>query len=80
MPVANHNFSVVQHIPARQTIYRPCKWDELSEEWRKLQNEKLNDLLSSPNISWVIKSRMRWPGHVARMGRGECIQGFGREI
>jgi hypothetical protein len=38
-------------------------------EWRKLHNEKLNDLYSSPNIVRVIKSRrMGWEGHVARTG------------
>jgi hypothetical protein len=38
-------------------------------EWRKLQNEELNDLYSLPNIVRVVKSRrMRWVGHVARMG------------
>jgi hypothetical protein len=38
-------------------------------EWRKLQNEELNDLYSVPNIVRVVKSRrMRWAGHVARMG------------
>jgi hypothetical protein len=56
------------------------KRDEVTGEWRKLHNEELNDLYSLPNIARVAKSRrIRWAGHVARMGEGRCEQGFGGE-
>ena len=52
------------------------KRDEVTGEWRKLHNEELRDLYSLPNIVRVVQSRrMRWAGHVARMGEGRGVQG-----
>jgi hypothetical protein len=54
-------------------IFGP-KRDKGTEEWRKLHNEELNHLCSSPYIVWVIKSRiMRWVTHVARMGESRDV-------
>jgi len=54
-------------------IFGP-KRDEVTGEWRKLHNEELNDLYCSPNFVRVIKSiRMKWAGHVARMGERRVV-------
>ena len=53
------------------------KRDEVTGEWRKLHKEELRDLYTLPNILRVVKSRrMKWVGHVVRMGRGEVCTGF----
>jgi len=50
------------------------KRDEVTGEWRKLHNEELSDLYFFPNIVRVVKSRrMRWAGHVVRMGKGRGV-------
>jgi hypothetical protein len=51
--------------------------DEVTGVWRKLHNEELHDLYSSPTILRVMKSRrIRWVGHVARMGEGKACTGI----
>jgi hypothetical protein len=69
-----HRLRVFENRVLRR-IFRP-KRDEVTGEWRKLHNEKLHILYSSPNIMRQIKSRrLRWAENVARMGE-ECVQGF----
>ena len=51
--------------------------DEVTGEWKKLLNEELNDLCCSPTIVLVIKARrIRWAGHVVRMGERRGIRGL----
>jgi hypothetical protein len=65
-----------RNVGALRRIFGP-KRDEVTGEWRKLHNEELKDTYGSKNIVRVIKSRkMRWTGHVARMGRDEVHTSF----
>jgi hypothetical protein len=53
-------------------IFGPRRGED--ESWRKLHNDELHNLYSSPNIVRVVKSRrMRWVGHVAHMGEGRSM-------
>jgi hypothetical protein len=67
-----HRLRVFENSVLRR-IFGPKK-DEVTGGWRKLHNEELRDLYSSPSIIRIIKWRMRWEENVARRGRrGTCI-------
>jgi hypothetical protein len=62
-----HRLGVFENRVLRK-IFGPRR-DEVTGEWRKLHNEELHDLYSSPSIIRIIKARrMRWARHVPRMG------------
>jgi hypothetical protein len=57
----------------RKRIFGP-KRDKVTGEWKKLCNEELNDLYSSPNIIWMTKlRRIKWAGHMGRMGERRIV-------
>jgi hypothetical protein len=72
--VEEHRLRVFENRVLRK-IFGPKTEEDGS--WRKLHNDELHSLYSSPNIVRVIKSRsLRWTGYVARMGWGEVFRGF----
>jgi len=70
-----HGLRVFENRVLRR-IFGPMR-DEVTGEWRKVHNEELNDLFSSPNIVQVVKSRrMRWAVHVARIAESRGVYRF----
>jgi hypothetical protein len=72
----DHRLRVFENRVLRR-IFGP-KGDEVMGEWRKLHNEELHNLHSYPDITRQVKSRrMRWAGHVARMGEERKVYVYG---
>jgi hypothetical protein len=70
-----HRLRVFENSVLRR-IFGP-KRDKVTGGWRKLHNEELHNLYSSPSMIRMIKSRrMKWAGHVVRMGRSGMLTGF----
>jgi hypothetical protein len=66
-----HRLGVFENRVLRRVF--GLKRDEVTGEWRKLHIEELRDLYSLPNVVRVVKSRMRWAGHVESMAEGRGV-------
>jgi hypothetical protein len=71
----DHRLRVFENRVLRR-IFGP-KRDEVKGEWKKLHNDELHILYSSPNIREIKSRRMGWAGHAALMGEERSVQGFG---